>query len=408
MLNGQHHSIYCCLTNKLKNSFTLTLGLCKQNNMLNLYIKCVLITLASGFWGVKTLQTFAEMFPVEKNECNLRPYCRSMAQNATLKKISAQLNLSISTVSRALSNHPDISENTKRKVRELAALMEYEPNTYAINLRTNKSKVFGVVVPTISNLFYDSFIAAVEEDARKNGYSLMILQSGDDPLQEIENLKICKHSRVDGIFISVSSDSHAGELFLKFKEAGLPVILFDKIPELDFFDSVCMADEEAAIIAAHTIIKHKKKNVLALFGNPNLSITKKRKDAFLKIVEKEKKEMATTIQFCSNSEEAKQAVAIAIKKTPRPDHIFCMSDEILIGAMKCLNKSGLAIPKDISVLAISNGIIPGLFNPEVTYIETSAYELGKLAIKRMLENMQGATAVKSIILPSRLIEGGSL
>jgi LacI family transcriptional regulator len=331
-----------------------------------------------------------------------------MSQTATLKKISVQLNLSISTISRALKNHPDISENTKRKVRELAALMEYEPNAYAVNLRTNKSKVFGMVVPAISNLFNDSFIAAVEEDARKNGYSLMILQSGDDPLQEIENLKICKHSRVDGIFISVTANSHADEIFLKYKEAGLPVLFFDKTTDAVNFDSVCMADEEAAVIAAHTIIKYKKKNILALFGNPELSITKKRKGAFLKAFEKNKTGIEVSIHFCCSSEEAKQTVAKAIKKNPRPDHIFCMSDELLIGTMKCLHKSGLSIPKDISVLSISNGLIPGLFNPEITYIETNGYELGKLAIKRMLENMEVPTPPQSIILPSRLVEGGSM
>jgi len=89
-----------------------------------------------------------------------------MGQQATLKKISTQLNISISTVSRALKNHPDISENTKRKVKELAALMEYEPNSFAITLRTNKSKIFGVIVPGISNTCYDSFIAAVDPDSR--------------------------------------------------------------------------------------------------------------------------------------------------------------------------------------------------------------------------------------------------
>ena len=86
-----------------------------------------------------------------------------MGTQATLKKISVQLNLSISTVSRALKNHPDISENTKRKVKELAILMEYEPNAYAVNLRTNKSKVFGLIVPAISNLFYDSFLYCSNE-----------------------------------------------------------------------------------------------------------------------------------------------------------------------------------------------------------------------------------------------------
>ena len=331
-----------------------------------------------------------------------------MGQSATLKKISVQLNLSISTVSRALKNHPDISENTKRKVKELAALMEYEPNTYAINLRTNKSNVFGLIVPAISNMFYDSFISAVEEDARKSGYSLMILQSGDDPLQEAENLKLCKHSRVDGIFISVTADSYSGDIFSKYQHAGMPVIFFDKVPESGSFDTICMADEEAATIAAHTIIKYKKKKILALFGNPDLSITKKRKEAFQRVFEKEKSKIKIDIAFCLNSEASRQTVTAAVSQSSRPDHIFCMSDEILIGAMKALNRSGLTIPGDISVLAISNGFIPGLFNPEITYIETSGYELGKLAIKRMLENMEGKTPARSIILSSRLVEGGSL
>jgi LacI family transcriptional regulator len=331
-----------------------------------------------------------------------------MGQAATLKKISVQLNLSISTVSRALSNHPDISENTKRKVRELASLMEYEPNSYAVNLRTNKSRVFGLVVPDISNMFYDSFIAAVEEDARKSGYTLMILQSGDDPLQEAENLKLCKHNRVDGIFISLVPDSISGELFSRYRQSGIPIIFFDKVPDTGSFDTICMEDEEAATIAAHTIIKHKKKKVLALFGNPELSITKKRKEAFLKVFAKEKKVVKTDIKFCSGSQAAKQIIETIIMKPPGYDHIFCMSDEILIGVMKALNHSSLSIPGDISVLAISNGFIPGLFKPEITYIETSGYKLGKLAIKRMLENMEGKTSAKSILLPSRLVIGGSM
>src|SRR5487761_2403022 len=103
-----------------------------------------------------------------------------MKNITTLKKISQSLNLSISTVSRALKNHPDISQHTKNKVIELANTLEYEPNTYAIQLRTNNSKAFGLIVPTISNYFYDSFIGAVEEECRRIGYSVLILQSGDD------------------------------------------------------------------------------------------------------------------------------------------------------------------------------------------------------------------------------------
>ncbi len=330
-----------------------------------------------------------------------------MGQPATLKKISSQLNLSISTVSRALKNHPDISENTKRKVKELAALMEYEPNSYAVNLRTNKSKVLGLIVPDISNMFYDSFISAAEKDARKCGYSLLILQSGDDPLQESENLKLCKHYRVDGIMISLVPDSCSKELLAKYQEAGIPIVFFDKVPEAGDFDTVCIADEEAATIAAHTILKYKKKNILALFGNQELSITKKRRDAFLKILQKEQ-EVQTQVQYCTKTEDARQQTELALNSSSIPDHIFCMSDEILLGVMKAMKKSDLRIPEDISVLAMSNGFIPGLFNPEISYIETSGYELGKLAMKRMLDNMDNKTEARSIMLPTRLIQGNSL
>jgi LacI family transcriptional regulator len=330
-----------------------------------------------------------------------------MGQQATLKKISTQLNISISTVSRALKNHPDISENTKRKVKELAALMEYEPNSFAITLRTNKSKIFGVIVPGISNTFYDSFIAAVEKEARQKGYSLLILQSGDDPIIEEENLKLCRHNRVDGIFISVAPNTFSGELFNKYKEAGIPVIFFDKVPPAGNFDTVCLADAEAASLAAATIIKYQKKNILGLFGNPELSITKRRKEAFISMTDKEKT-VSVEVQFCNNSADAAGFTQAAVSKNKKPDVVFCMSDEILIGVMKVLNRSGLKIPAEVAVLAISNGFIPGLYYPEITYIETSGYDLGKLSVKRMLDLQDEKTPPQSIILPSKLVAGGSL
>lgn len=331
-----------------------------------------------------------------------------MSQNATLKKIAAQLNLSISTVSRALSNHPDISDQTKQKVRELATLVEYEPNSYAINLRTNKSKLLGLLVPAISDMFHATFIEAIEEGARKGGYSIMVLQSGDDPLREIENLNICKQNRVDGVFIAFCPDIRAEEIIHKFKKSAKPVILFEKPAGMDAFDSVCMADEDIAAMAARRIIQSKKKRILALFGNEKSSITTLRRDTFLQIFGEQYPVAEIYIQFCNSSADAKQAVASAIKKSNRPDHVFCMNDEILMGAMKCLNHSGLSIPGEISVLAISNGVIPELFKPEITYIETSARSLGRLAITRMLENLKSITTVKSIILPSRLVEGASI
>jgi LacI family transcriptional regulator len=108
-----------------------------------------------------------------------------MAQTSTIKQLAQILNMSISTVSRALKNHPDIAEKTKQKVRELAPPLEYEPNAYATQLRTNVRNVLGILIPTITNFFYDTFIASVADEARKAGYSLLIMQSGESSELEL-------------------------------------------------------------------------------------------------------------------------------------------------------------------------------------------------------------------------------
>ena len=329
-----------------------------------------------------------------------------MKSRTTLKKISSSLNISVSTVSRALKNHPDISEDTKRKVKELASLLEYEPNTYAINLRTNSSRVFGLIVPAISNTFYDSFIAAAEQKARENGFLLMILQSVDDPVLEAESLRLCRANRVAGVMISISPGSQS-DAFRKLEEAGIPIIFFDKVPDVETYNKVCLADEEAAMIAASTIIKYRKKKVLGVFGNPELSITQKRLLAFKREFEKESPETTLIIRHCHNSAEA-EVLTSEFCLSNSIDNIFAMSDEILVGVMKALYRSNIRIPDDISVLAISNGFLPEIFNPAITYVETSGFELGKLVMKRMMDYLGGQTFSRSIILPSRLVEGKSM
>lgn len=332
-----------------------------------------------------------------------------MKQQATLKNISKMLNLSISTVSRALKNHPDISDETKRKVLELATIMEYEPNAHAISLRTNKSNAFGLIVPVISNFFYHSFISAVEELSRKAGYSLITLQSSDDPAIELDNIKLCRLNRVAGVFVAITPFTKNIDPFLKLEQSDIPVIFFDKVPDYEACNKVCVADEDAALIAAEQISRHKKKNILAIFGNEGLSITKKRLSAFDTYFEKDNNDAAILHAFASTPAEARQLVMNHFKSGNKPDVIFSMSDEILTGVMKAVQQLKLSIPADTSIISISNdGFIPGLYNPEITYVETSGYELGKLAFKRMIDHLEGKTFVQQLILPSKYVEGGSL
>lgn len=331
-----------------------------------------------------------------------------MKPKATLKKISDKLQISISTVSRALKNHPDISEHTKQKVKELAELMDYEPNNYAISLRTNNSKVFCIMVPQISNLFYHSFISAVEEEARLYGFSLMILQSGGDPAIEIANLKICRQNRVAGIFVAIGTATKDIQPFLKMDDLDVPVIFFDKVPSFQACNKVCIADEKAGTIAADVLLRNNKKNILGIFGDPEMSITKKRLDAFSQKIAEKGKSIQLKTKHALTAEAARKIVHKCLTPLQKIDAIFCMSDEILTGVMKAVQELKLKVPESIGIIAHSNGFIPNLYSPEISYVETSGHKLGKLAYNRMSACLSGSTFIQELTVESVYIEGGSL
>lgn len=326
--------------------------------------------------------------------------------NTTLKKISEILGLSISTISRALKDHPDISEKTKKRVVELATTLDYEPNANAINLRTSNSKLFGLIVPSIANSFYNSFISSVEEDSRRNGYSLMILQSGDDPSIELTNLKLCRQNRITGLFVCISPETKNIDAFLKLKEIDVPVIFFDKVPESNNCNKVCVADSLSATLAATAIINKNKKKVLAIFGNTQLLMTKKRLEAFNKTIDEKQNKIKLITAHAISTLEAENITTELLSQ--KPDTVFCMSDEILLGAMKAIQKKGLKIPDDISIITISNGDMPKLYYPEITYVETSGLKLGKLAFSSMMACLAGSTFIQELTIESLLVEGGSL
>jgi len=329
-------------------------------------------------------------------------------QQSTLKKLSEVLGISISTVSRALKDHPDISQSTKAKVKELAEALEYEPNNYAVQLRTQQSNVLGILVPSIDNFFYDSFIAAVEEDARAHGYSVMIMQSRDRAELEASNLHLFRKNRVMGLFAAVSIETEDMAPFHKLEELKIPVVFVDRVAEVEGYHKVCMADAEAARIAAEAIIKKGKKRVLALFGHPHLSISKIRCATLKETFAEQSPQTKLIVEFCEGSAESKRIVLEAMRAEDRPDVIFCMGDLHLMGTMYAVHQLKLKVPDEIAIISISNGLIPTLYDPVVTYVETSGFKLGKLAFTQMLACLQQQTIAEEVFVESVLVEGGSL
>jgi LacI family transcriptional regulator len=331
-----------------------------------------------------------------------------MKSKATLKNISEKLQISISTVSRALKDHPDIAQSTKQKVRELAEILDYEPNAFAVYLRTNNSKVLGLIVPEISNYFYHSFIAAVEEEARKKGYTLIIFQSGNDPATEQANLKLCKLNRVAGILIALSSPGADLSAFRRLEESGIPILFFDKVPEEAGFLKVCLDDENAGELAAEAVLVKKRKKILGVFGNPELYITKKRIRSFTRSLDEKSPGTPLTVIYANTHQEAFSKTLAILEGPEKTDAIFCMSDEILTGVIRAIQKNKLRIPEDLGLITVSNGFFPTLFEPEITYIETSGYKLGKMAMDTLLAALSGNEVAQEGYLPAKLVKGNSL
>ncbi len=328
-------------------------------------------------------------------------------QQNTLKKLSEILGISISTVSRALKDHPDISAKTKVRVKELAATLEYEPNNFAVQLRTQQSNVLGILVPTIRNYFYDFFISAVEEEAVKQGYSIMIMQSLDKLSLESSNINVFRRNKIMGLFVSISIETEDMTPYRKLQESGVPVIFFDRVAELSGFSKVCLADEEAARIAARSIIEKGKKEVLALFGHPHLSITKLRHASFKNYFDEHARDTKVSCYFPEQVETSRE-LCLEVFKKKVPEAVFCMGDMILMGVMHAVHEMKLKVPEDISIIGISNGLIPTLYDPKITYVETSGFKLGKLAFQQMYARLKGFKETEEVILESILVEGGSL
>jgi LacI family transcriptional regulator len=193
--------------------------------------------------------------------------------------------------------------------------------------------------------------------------------------------------------------------FQKMYEMGIPVVFFDKVPDLANCNRVCVADAAAASLAANALNQTAIKRVLAIFGNPAMSITKKRILGFSHTLQSS---TLCHITYAHHSEEALAITTQHLATDPIPDALFCMSDEILTGAMKAIQMAGLLIPQQIKIITISNGFFPNLYHPSITYVETSGYRLGKLAFSKMMTCLSGDTNTAELTLPCTLVQGGSI
>lgn len=310
-------------------------------------------------------------------------------KRTTIKDLAQKMGVNVSTISRALKNHPDVSAEMKNAVAALAKQMNYVPNYMAIHLRKRESKTIGLVIPSISMFFFPSVIQGIQDVAYANGYHLLMLQSNESLQREIENIDICLQNGVDGLLLSVSSDTANHEHLEKLQTLGMPFVLFDKVVENDTLHQVIINDIAAAKNATEHLLQIGKRNIVGIFGNPNLNITKRRIDGFRQaFLTFDTPMRPDAVQYAHSTDETFRIVSTLCSHHP-PDGIFVMSDEILAGTLPAIKRSGLEVPKDCAVVAISDGYLPTYLDPPVTFVRHSGYEVGQKAAEVLCTMLQG-------------------
>ncbi len=310
----------------------------------------------------------------------------------TIKDIARELNISPSTVSRALKNHPDISQETKNEVNEFARKHNYKPNALALSLRTSRNNTIGVIVPEIIHFFFSSVLSGIEEVANSEGFNVIICQSNEDYEKEKKNTQALISTRVSGVLASLSKHTTNYNHFQDIVDVGIPLVFFDRICIGINTDRVVVDDYAGAFAAVEYLIQSGCKRI-AFFSSPlHLEISKNRKNGYLDALHKYKIPVdESLIRVCDTREEAIIITPEILDRPDRPDAFFAINDHCATCIMYAVKQARLKIPDDISIMGFTDGELAKASDPMLSTVEQHGFDMGKHAAKLLIDKINGVT-----------------
>lgn len=334
-----------------------------------------------------------------------------MNKPATIKDIAQRLNISISTVSRALRNASDINPETKQAVLLLSEELDYQPSKLALSLRQKQTHTIGVIVPNLDYVL-STMIRGIDEVALEAGYTVMVCQSNESFGREVLNTRRLLDSLVDGFIISVSSETKIFDHFKKVQDRGLPMVVFDRVTPALVAPSVRLDNEEGGFLATEHLLEQGYKRIAILAGPANLGVSNSRMDGYLKALRKHKvKRDDSLIIHCDfNQDYAYYATQELLSMKKRPDAVFTISDRMAIGAMLAIKNKGLSMPDDIGLVGFNNEPMVSLMTPAISSVDQPSFELGKVAAKLFIEAMhtkEEMVRVEEVLRPKLYIRESS-
>ena len=330
------------------------------------------------------------------------------SSQVTIHDIARMLNISASTVSRALSNNPRISKKTREKVANLAEKLNYQPNIVASNLRTGKSKTIGVIVPHLNRNFFSNVIGGIEQTASNAGYRVIVAQTHENYEKEVECVRALINARVDGILISISGGTYNIEHLKLIKNSNIPLLFFDRVNEEIEANKVMIDDFQGAFKAVSHLISEGFKKIVHFAGPIHINVYRNRMLGYKDALKKNKLAFNEKLIFqdCLTEDKGWRACEAFMKLKDRPDAIFSASDISALGAIKYLKANKYKISEDCAIVGFANEPFTSIMEPGLTSVDQNSIEIGREVAQLFLNEINQNSATndyKSLIIEPELI-----
>ncbi|MGF7075000.1 LacI family DNA-binding transcriptional regulator [Mucilaginibacter sp. 3215] len=332
----------------------------------------------------------------------------------TIKEIAQILGISVSTVSRALHDHPSIGLTTRAKVKKLADELNYEPNQTAIFLQKGKTHTIGVILPELSEAFFSAAISAIEDTAYKKNYTVLLAQSHDDEQKEKQLVEKMKNHRVDGLLVSVGKNTSSYQHFENLKKYNIPVVYFDRIPAIPNIHYVACNMEIGTIEAVSYLLKKGHRAIGMINGPQTMVATGERKEGYIKAMTKNRlKYDPSLIVSCDLTEEGtRKALDELLASKRKPTAIVTFNDYVALFAIKYASKLNIRINKDLEFVSYANlPLINYMENIPAASVEQFPYLQGQKATDILMDLLHHQdtesnepSAFYKVIIESQLVE----
>ncbi len=333
-----------------------------------------------------------------------------MYEAITIKDIAKALGLSTSTISRALRGSHEISQETKKMVMEYAEQFNYRPNPIALSLKERRSRSIGVVVCEIANNFFSQAINGIESIAYNRGYHVIISQSHESYDREVVNVEHLSSRSVDGLLVSLSTETDHIEHFKKLHEKGLPIVFFDRVTDEIETHKVVADNYKGAYGAVQHLINSGYKKIAHLTSAAHLSITKERLDGYKAALTDNKFAVNDGyIKYCNHGgmlmAEIEDAIKDLMQLKNRPDAIFCAGDRLTLSCLSSLRALGIKVPADVGLVGFTNSTLVELIEPSLTAVKQPSFEMGQIATElliKLIESKRPVTEFETVVLQTEL------